>query len=196
MQARHLIAPCWALVTALAARTASAQTSDSVAFHRGQFGADFLIGGGFAAAGALHFTSSTRALLLDVNATYRHASEHLGSTAVTGNSADAGVRLGTRAYHWLDHHLYRWTTLGVSVSYNWQTSTQDTISQTTQGIGGGVFANIGATWLVTPHLGIGAQWEADLTYNHSSGSASSGTPTADFVSLSLARIALVGQLYF
>lgn len=196
MPVRNAVAPLCTLVAALVAAAAPAQTPDSVAFHRGQYGADFLIGGGFAAAGALRFSSPTHALLFDLSSSYSHGSEHFGSTAITGSSGNAALRLGTRAYHSLDRRLYRWTTFGLSVSYNRQTNTQDTVSQTTQGVGGGVFANVGATWLVTPHLGIGAQWEVNLTYSHYSGSISSGAPTTNVVTVSLARLALTGQLYF
>jgi hypothetical protein len=177
-----------------------AQAPDSALFHRGQWGVDFRIGGGFAGAGALHFTSPTHAILFDLSGAYRHSSYTDATPTVRATNGDGtlSLGLGSRSYHPLGAHLYRWTTLGASFLYDRQSSTtQDTVTQTSQGLGAGVFVNIGATWLVTPHLGLGAQWQVDLTYTHNSVSSTSyGSGTSDNVTVGLARVALTGQLYF
>ena len=96
----------------------------------------------------------------------------------------------------MDPHVLRWTTLGVSFLYDRQSTTQSGLTQTNQGLGAGVFANLGGTWLVTPHLGLGAQWEVDLSYIHTKTTSPFSSGTGDIVSLQLARVALTGQFYF
>jgi hypothetical protein len=193
-----LLAPTSFLASFLLAPALAGQVPDSALFHKGQWGVDFRVGSGFAGVGALHFTSPTHAMLLDLSGGYSHGST-TASPASHGNSVDASLSLGTRAYHQLDPHVYRWTTLGLSFIYERHSATQGTVTQTIKGYGAGVFVNLGGTWLVTPHLGLGAQWQVDLTYSHSSASAPFPNPspgTTDIVTVQLARVALTGQFYF
>ena len=59
-----LSAPLTSLAFFLLAPALAAQTRDSIPLHKGQWGVDFRVGSGFAGAGALHFTSPTRAMLI------------------------------------------------------------------------------------------------------------------------------------
>jgi hypothetical protein len=81
------------------------------------------------------------------------------------------------------------------MAYNRQTTTVSGITQKLQGIGAGLFGNLGAAWLVTPHLGLGAQWQVSVTYTHTSLSGT-GTGKSDAVSLGLGQVSLTGQFYF
>jgi hypothetical protein len=176
--------------------TARAQAPDSAAFHRGQWGMNLTLAYGAAGAGAIRFTSATRAVVLDLSAsTSRTSYESSGSVNRT-TDVGSDAKLGLRRYHVIGPRLYRWGTVGVTVSYDYR-STRYTYGGvvTTEGysgLGGGVFGNLGATWLVTPHLGLGAQWEATFVYLHSE----STTSRADSWKLALATVAAVGQLYF
>lgn len=173
----------------------AAQAPDAAPFHKGQWGVDFRVGNGFAGVAALHFTSPTRAMLIDVSGGYSHGSTT--NPALQGNAVNVSVGLGRRGYHVMDPHVDRWTTLGLSFIYNRQSVTQGGTTQTNQGLGAGIFANLGGTWLVTPHLGLGAQWQVDLTYIHGSATSPiSGSVTSDIVTVELARVALTGQIYF
>jgi hypothetical protein len=193
-----LLAPLTSLAFFSLAPALAAQARDSMPFHKGQWGVDFRVGSGFAGVGALHFTSPTRAMLIDVSGAYSHISNTSTTPTppVRGSNVNAALSLGRRAYHLLDPHVYRWTTLGLSFNYDRQSTTQGGVTQTGQGLGAGVFANLGATWLVTPHLGLGAQWQVDVTYSHGKVTSSVGTGKFDFVALELARVALTGQFYF
>jgi hypothetical protein len=136
-------------------------------------------------------------MLIDLNGAYSHISNTSTTTpAVRVSNVNAALSLGRRAYHLLDPHVFRWTTLGLSFVYDRQSSTQGGVTQTGQGLGAGVFANLGATWLVTPHLGLGAQWQVDVTYTHGKVSSPAGSGKTDFVAVDLARVALTGQFYF
>jgi hypothetical protein len=189
MNIRHVMAPLAVTAASLLAGPADGQTPDSVPFHAGQWGAEFQIGSGFFGAGALHFTSPTHAWLLDFSAGYDHTSSSL--TPSTSNSV-LGLDLGTRAYGSFGPRLERLITLGVVFSY----SRQSGGGVTTQAVGGGPFASLGATWLITPHLGVGAQWRADITYTHGTVSAGGASAKADDLRASLGGMRLMGQLYF
>ncbi len=188
-------------VTALAAAVsltslAMAQVPDSTPFHRGQWGVDFGIGAGFAAIGALHFTSPTHAMLLNLTSVFGHGSSAIGGPpTITTSNVNAGLSVGTRAYRAVDARVYRWTTLGLSMAYNRQTTTVSGVSQRLQGIGAGVFGNLGAAWLVTPHLGLGAQWQVTVNYTHTTLSGT-GSGSSNALSIGLGQVSLTGQFYF
>ena len=190
-----LFAPLSSLPVLLLSPALAAQVPDAAPFHKGQWGVDFRVGSGFAGAGALHFTSPTRAMLIDLSGGYSHGSITI-APAAHGSDLNASLSLGTRGYHAMDPHVYRWTTLGVSFIYDRQSATQSGVTQTNQGLGAGVFANLGGTWLVTPHLGLGAQWQVELSYIHNKTTSPVSPGTVDIVSLQLARVALTGQFYF
>jgi len=84
----------------------------------------------------------------------------------------------------------------LSFLYSRQSATQTTVTQTSQGLGAGAFVNLGGTWLVTPHLGLGAQWQVNLSYIHTKVTAPVTSGTTDVVTFELARVALTGQFYF
>jgi hypothetical protein len=146
------------LLACLPASPLTSQVADTALFHRAQWGVDFQFGGGFAGAGAIYFTSPTRAVVFDLTGQYNHSSASGGGQY---NTANTTLGVGTRAYHYVAANVARWTTFGVSFLYTDQHSTQDSSSSVSRGVGGGLFANLGATWLVTPHLGLGAQWQVN-----------------------------------
>ena len=197
MQLRRAILSCLVVGLSLQALPALAQAPDAVVFHRGQWGTEFTIGSGFAAAGVLRFSTPSRAVLLDVGAGYSHSSSTIGSSTIgpysaIGDDVDLNLRLGTRSYRSIGRDLYRIVTLGASVNYQWETLRQDSTRTTLHVIGGGVFADIGATWLVTPHLGLGARFGAAAGYSHTNAPNSNGTRFW----VSIGNVALAGQLYF
>ena len=197
MLLRPTLLPCLVLALSVPEAVVRAQTPDSVGFHRGQWGTEFTIGSGFAAAGILRFSTPTRAVLLDVGADYSHSSSTTGSSIIgmssfTGDDVDLTLRLGTRSYRSIGRNLYRIVTLGASANYQWEAVRQDSTRTTLHVIGGGVFADIGATWLVTPHLGLGARFGAAVGYSHNN------LPNSDASRfwVSIGNVALAGQLYF
>jgi hypothetical protein len=189
---RRAILSCLVVGPALLAPAALAQSPDSVAFHRGQWGTEFTIGSGFVAAGLLHFSTPARALLVDVGVNYVHDAIRSDGPTQTEDSYGASLRLGTRTYRSVERRLYRMVTLGITASYDRETVTANTVSHSVGQYGLGVFGDIGATWLVTPHLGIGAKLGATLAYSHGT---STGTRT-DQLHLSVGYLTLAGQLYF
>jgi len=173
-----------------------AQTGDSLAFHKAQWGTEFNFGFGFVAAGVLYFTSPTHAFLLDIGTGYARSSGSARSGAYSASAVSVATRVGTRAYRAFGRRLYRLTTVGVSVAYSRNESTQDTLRFNSEGIGAGLFADLGATWLVTPHLGIGAKAGATITYTRATFTGSFGSGSENRLRISVGDVALVGQVYF
>jgi hypothetical protein len=184
---RHALMPIAVTGLFLAARATRAQAPDSIAFHRGQWGTEFTTGGGFAAAGLLHFTSLTHALLVDFGANYDHNTSSVNTHSGTVDAVAATVRLGTRAYRFFDRRLYRFTTLGITGNYQWQRNTQDSLRSASMGLGGGVFADVGASWPSVrsaarrSHIGtLGAAGDmAPGSHSRSAMSASLASSTSD-----------------
>ena len=192
MYLRHVTVGLSIISTALSGR-ATAQAPDSLRFHRGEWGVEFNIANGFFGAGALHFTSPTHAWLaaLDGEYTHDHAS---GPLLQSFNFASVALELGTRGYHSFNPRLYRVTTLGAILNYSRQTAGNGSSTLTTDGIG--LFGDLGATWLVTPHLGIGARWRASVAYTHGKATGAGATTVVDAETVTAATVLLTGQLYF
>lgn len=191
MHVRHVLLLAAAAALAPAAG-AAAQTSDTTFFHPGQWGADFTVGSGFTGVGAIHFRSPTRATVYDLTGSYDHSSG--GGDRIS--AVNGAVSIGSRAYHAVSRRVVGWTTLGLSFQYSRQHAMFGAIDQTTKGVGAGVFLDFGASWMVTPHLGLGAEWRLGASYVHGSVSGTTGGGTSDVVSVDLTGIGLVGQLYF
>ena len=192
MKRRHVITAMFA-VASLCSGTAAAQAPDSLTFHRGQWGAEFNISGGFFSAGALRFTSATHAWLLDLGAGYSHNSFSGPAGSGSGNLTTITAELGSRSHHSIGHRLYRLTTIGALLNYGRQSTTGGSTNRTT---GVGVFGDLGATWLVTPHMGIGARWRVTASYVHGSSTNAGVTSTGNQVTLFMGTVVLAGQLYF
>ena len=182
-----------ATIASLLGSVTVAQAQDAVAFHPGQWGAEFQIGNGFVGTGALHFSSPTRALLINVGTNYTHASAS-GAGQGSGNATDVTLDLGTRRYHSFGPHLYRLITFGLSANYQRQSS--DLNNATVEAIGGGPFVDLGASWMVTAHLALGARWRAALAYDHVKQDLAGTVTRINRVSVSLGGLSLAGQLYF
>ena len=173
-------------------RIAAAQNSDSALFHRGQWGAEFNISSGFFGAGALRFTSPTHAWLADLAAAYNHFS-NAGGSGASLNQENVSLRLGSRAYHPMGRRLYRHLTFGTSVAYTHQSSNSGASANL---YAVGLFGDLGATWFVAPHLGIGARWGATILYLHGKTTVGGISTSSEAITSSLGNVELSGQLTF
>ena len=111
---------------------------------------------------------------------------------------NVSLKAGRRMYGTITHRVAPWTALGVTGVYAWQRTTAgDTVLQHSNTAGAGLFGSLGATWLITAHLGVGAQWSLLLNYAHQSITSNvGGTSTVNSVSVSIPNVALAGQVYF
>ncbi len=171
----------------LAATRAHAQTQaqavDSIVFRAGQWGAEFSLGSGAlnsTGAGVLRFTSARRALVLDVNG---QLSRDTGDGDAKQTQSGLRVRLGTRWYRSLSRNVLQSLTVGVLASHDrreWRSSNliQAPAANTRSTFtGGGAFAELGGSWMITPQLSLGAAWQGSVQYARGTQRTVSGNPT-------------------
>jgi hypothetical protein len=192
-----------ALVFVLRAASASAQEpeheQEPPPFRRGQWGVDVMLSNGFSGAGALRFSSPTRAWVLDVSGTYDWDESRYRDTTrtITGRGVGNGLtlRLGRRAYRPIGSRVYRTLGAGILGSFSFSAS-NGAGSPRTYAFGGGIFGEIGGQWMVTPHLSLGAYWIASLQYrtqHYSNGASSQNHNSLD---ANAGGVGLRGAFYF
>lgn len=149
---------------------AQAPITDATGFRAGQWGAEFSLGTSAVSptgAGVLHFHSARRALVLDVSG---QVSRQSGDIPWTQTQSAARLRLGTRWYRPVSRSVLQSLTLGVLVSREQRelqtvSLPQGPSAQTrSTSTGGGGFAEVGGSWLVTPQLSLGAAWQGNVLY--------------------------------
>jgi hypothetical protein len=172
MQRLRLIALA-ALTSALPvlAVRAQAPAADSTGFRAGQWGTEFTLGsnlGNPTGVGALRFHNARRALLLDV---LGRVSRQAGDAPWTESQTFGRLRLGTRWYRPVTRQVLQSFTLGALMSRDRLTQQQrfagigDSAQTRYSSTGGGLFAELGANWMVTTHLSLGAAWTGDVLYS-------------------------------
>lgn len=168
-------------------------------FHRGQWGADVFISGGFGGAGVLKFTSPSRAWVIDGFGFVRSdkTSPPQGFTGSTTRYANFTARFGRRRYKPMASRVLGTLTVGVSASYaNTRTDNSGT-ALSLRSLGGGLFGELGGQWMVTPHLSLGATWGLALNYaTQKQSQAGFGDVKITSVQLAFGGVGLRGAFYF
>lgn len=142
------------------------QAEDSLAFRRGQWGAEFAAGYEARSLGVLRFLSPRRALVFDVNGGYTKSTREASGEV---NNRELQARLGVRWFRDLAPRLRQYLTVGASGGARRErqerpaTASSPAVIRSTHVTLGGAFANVGGMWLVSSHLALGAQWEASYT---------------------------------
>ncbi len=150
----------------------SAVGSGDTPFRRGQWAAQFQAGFTFGSLGFVKFRSPTRALVLDVrvngNHSERTATDSTGSrfAGLTSNAVTQ-LRFGWRRYGGGEPKVATHYTLGVLAGLDHGASKDAGGTYEANGWTAGLFGDLGATYLVTPRLGLGALAAASLTYSAS-----------------------------
>ena len=165
-------------------------------FHAGQWGAEFNIGTG-ANATLLHFTSPNAAWLME----FSGGASSIGSDVPDGSTTktsfwNGSFRLGHRTYSSGTTVVRPFHSFGGLVSGS-QTNNGSTTEDTWAF---GAFIDLGATWLVTPHLGLSGLGELNGSYvNQTSRQSSNGTQqklTSTGWSVGIGRLRVVASVYF
>jgi hypothetical protein len=141
----------------------------STPFRRGQWAAQFAAGFDFNTVGFLLFRSPTRALLLDVELGGGHSEMLTGDStglqfAGVNSNAFTQLRFGWRRYSGGEPKIATHYTVGVLGGFEHAAVSSSGNSQQRNGWTAGLFGDLGATYLVTPHLGLGALASASLSY--------------------------------
>ena len=180
------------LATAWIPVTAVAQAAERSPFHARQWGADFNVGFGFAGVGAIRFTAPDRAVVLDLSGDVATSTSNGGGPR--GNNNSATLSLGLRRYRGLAASVQMYHTLGIEADYAHTYAANG--PSTTNDWGAGVFGDLGAGWMVSPHLMLGAAWRVDATYSHTTTKTPGASTSGHRLELSFGGLSLIGQLFF
>lgn len=167
-------------------------------FHAGQWAAQFTGGASFLSLGVIKFRSPTRALVLDVRVSGFHRELFVEDTLQSIDSeASVVLRLGRRSYRSIGDKVVVLRSLGVLGGFSHSVSSVPSLgSSSSNGLNAGLFADVGAVYLVTPHFGIGATGTASITYTHSSGESPSGIQIRSWSLGGNTGITFAATLYF
>jgi len=150
--------------TVVLARPVQAQRpEDSLAFRRGQWGAEFAAGTEARSLGVLRFLSPQRALVLDGSGGYFRTSR---DQVTPSSDRELQVRLGVRWFRDVAPRVRQYVTLGVtggarrSQRLYQAPDLSPPMDRTSRSSVAGAFANLGGMWQTTAHLALGANWEA------------------------------------
>lgn len=166
----------WTAVVGLVAGSAvtgGAQQADSLPFRTGQWGVEFTAAD-FAGVGALRFLSARNALLFNVQGRITRQSGSNNDNAslhLVNDSDEVQARFGWRRYAPLAPRIVRHVGLGVQAfrgSSEQQIGSLSTsvldiplIHSITEGFG--AYAEVGAQWMITRNLSLGASWSASAS---------------------------------
>ena len=184
--------------------------ASALPFRAGQWGAEFSLGS-FSSLGAVRFRSPSRAWVGTVDGRYERTSRD--EDVPDRSLSRVGLTLGHRWYHALHEDVAQFVTLGAVLA--WQRTESSLLpnpvpqpgqSPTTpdfvsQGLVGGVAVNVGAQWMVTSSLSLGATWGAQaglgrdrVRVRAAPGAVSEQTGTS--VNVLVGRLGVLGTLYF
>jgi hypothetical protein len=153
--------------------------ADTSVFRRGQWAAQFTGSVSLTGLGVLRFSAPTRAVLLDVVLAGGHAKQTIRDTAGTRSTSvsnfSLNTRLGSRVYHPRGSSAALYHTVGVAVGFS-HTCFLAPGGSCSNGWNGGVFADFGGAYLVTPRLSLGGSVGLNFTYQRSL-SEGPGRPT-------------------
>ena len=128
-----------------------------------------------ATLGVLRFTSTASAWLLDarVSGQHTHADDRFptasGDTTISGFSSNASVsfRAGWRFYRSVSREVLSFLSLGLLGGFTHFAQGFDRSVREDNGWSAGAFGEIGGTYLLNPHIGIGLTADVAVTYNRS-----------------------------
>lgn len=174
---------------------AQAQSTDSMTFRPGQWGAEFSAGTQFSSVGVLRFRTARQAWVADLAA---NSTQLSGATLSDARNTVFSLRLGSRWFHTVVPRVQQFATVGVlgGASSNKVESIVG-ITSTTSGWNVGAFANVGALWFAASRLSLAAAWEASGSYGRLKTSTTNNSEiTARQTVFSLGAATLRLGLYF
>ena len=181
------------------AQDSTSQTSPTP-FRKGQWAAQFEVDGlHFGSLGFIKFRSPTRALVLDLRILGAHSENLIDTTAGdrfagVNSNAYAQVRFGWRGYFGDGHRstIVTHHTLGALLGFDHAVigGPNTGVSQR-NGWTAGAFGELGATYLVTTRIGVGARGTASIAYTNTVGKDPGGAKSRSW---SISGSALAGSL--
>lgn len=186
-----------ALSFALPRLRAQETQPDTTPFHQRQWAAQFTAGTAFTSAGVLYFRSPRSAWLLDGSFHYNASKLTRDTLAISGWGSGGTIRGGLRAYRPLGRSILFFHTFGLSLAGGGGGQTSYFGGGRSWYWGVGAFADIGATYMLTPHFSLGAAAGASLGYTQTEDTFSIGpSSTNKAVTFSVGLLALTAAVYF
>ncbi|MCU0615990.1 MAG: hypothetical protein MUD17_02735 [Gemmatimonadaceae bacterium] len=194
-----------AAIAPLSAQSASgAAASDTLPFRAGQWGVEFNLGS-FSSVGVLRFRAPNRAWVGSVGAEYSRTPS--ASLLSNRKSSRVDLSLGHRWFRPVRPNVSQFLSVGAVVG--WRQVEPATLTSVVPGettfttprtasLVGGLSADVGAQWMVTSSLSLGAQWRAQALVSRDRERVSGTAPerTGTSIGLSVGRIGVLGSLYF
>jgi hypothetical protein len=202
---KHLILAVIPALLGVPGHALSAQeaaSADTTPFKRGQWALQFGGGANFGSLGALKFTSSRSAWLIDFQVNGSHSVQRVRiapDTVLESHTsfATATSRFGRRAYQ--PHHaVASYETVGLLGGFAHSCyGSFFAGTNCSNGWTAGAFGEVGAIYLITPHLSLGGAVGLSLAYTRTRNS-SPGQPSVSSWSYSgsLGTLSLNTALYF
>jgi hypothetical protein len=167
-------------------------------FHQGQWAAQFTGGLTLASLGVIKFRSATSALVMDLRVAGVHREEFLNDTvARVVSQLGLDMRLGRRGYRPVAEQVVVLHSVGVLAGLSHSVSTSPFGgSFRSNGWQLGPFVDLGAVYLVSPHLGLGATGTATLTYTRTSSKDPAATTSSTWQLGGGTGISFAATIYF
>ena len=192
----------------LAAQGASMPAAvDTLPFRAGQWGVEFSLGS-FSSVGLLRFRSPERAWVGSVGGSYVRSPASPPLSERTNTQVD--VQLGHRWLRPVRTNVSQFLTVGPV--FGWRSLDtplppqsppgQTTIAlPSTSSLFGGISADVGAQWMVTSSLSLGARWQTQAVVGRDrertrTASGNGNEQTGTSVNVLLGRVGVLGTLYF
>ena len=185
----------------------SPSPADTIPFRRGQWALQFTAGSTFGSLGALRFASPRKAWLLDLRVDGGHSHDHV--TIPTGPTTDttldrfdswanATLRVGPRYYTARGTRLVSFAGVGVIGGFTHYADGEEGGSAWERnGWTAGVFGDLGATYLVSPRLGLGGTATLSAAYSRWTSRGSGGARSRRWnYRITGPALSLVATLYF
>lgn len=190
------------LALSLCAAVQDSTAADTTPFRRGQWAAQFGAGFGFGSLGFMRFRSPTSAWVVDLRVSGGHSESLATDSAGTrfiglDSRAAVDMRLGIRTHRTETRKIVPFYSLGILGGFNHSAFSGGGGSGQRNGWSAGVFADVGANYLFTPHFAIAATGTLTLRYATQT-AKQTGSPRfrAWELSGSAPGAALLVQLYF
>ncbi len=174
-----------------------AQSSDSTTFRAGQWGAEFALGG-YNSLGVMRFSSPTRAWIGALSGQFRSIDDDSNppqAGGVTGSSA-MNVQLGHRFYRPATTHVMQHLTVGALAGVTRTKVERESGPDTNINSVAGLFADLGALWMVTRSLSLGAAWTLSATVTRTENNTNFFEQDRTVTNVSFGQVSIRGALYF
>jgi hypothetical protein len=176
-----------------------AQATDTTPFRGGQWGVEFTAGG-FNSLGLLRFATPTRAWFGELQGRLETSNSELdGSDQPQTDERDAmtlNLQLGNRWYRPLGPEVLQYFTAGAIVGTTRDERRLGNNELTDRSTRFGAFADVGAQWMITRNLSLGASYALTATVARTTGEQGTVQRTQNTTLIGLGPVSIRGVLYF